>query len=96
MTEHQVVYGNDDSLSALYNKLHDFYGNNIQPQDVATRIKTIVRSGAGIINSVNELRNNNTIAHPNAELIQKREAMLVIRLLNVIVDYIEEIEKSII
>lgn len=96
LTEHQVVYGNDDSLSALYNKLHEFYGNNIQPQDVATRIKTIVRSGAGIINSVNELRNNNTIAHPNGELIQKREAMLVIRLLNVIVDYIEEIEKSII
>lgn len=95
LTEHQVVYGNDESLSALFNKLHEFYGNYIQPQDVATRTKTIVRSGAGIINSVNELRNNNTIAHPNGELIQKREAMLVIKLLNAIVDYIEEIEKSI-
>lgn len=94
LTDHQIVYGREDSLSALYNKLHDYYGNNIQPPDVAARIKTIMRSGAGIINSVNELRNNNTIAHPNGPLIQEREAQLVIRLVNVIVDYIEDVERS--
>lgn len=94
LTDHQIVYGREDSLSSLYNKLHDYYGNRIQPPDVAARIKTIMRSGAGIINSVNELRNNNTIAHPNGPLIQEREAQLVIRLVNVIVDYIEDVERS--
>lgn len=94
LTEHQVAFVRDDSISALYNKLHDYYGNCIQPPDVATKIKTIMRSGAGIIHSVNELRNNNTIAHPNGPLIQEREARLVIGLLDVIVDYIEDIEKE--
>ena len=49
----------------------------------------------GMINAVNELRNNNTIAHPNGYLIQKREAQLVIRLVNAIIDYIKDIEDSI-
>ena len=94
LTDHQIVYGREDSLSALYNKLHDYYEKSIQPPDVAVRVKTIMRSGVGIINTVNELRNNNTIAHPNGLLIQVREAQLVIRLVNAIVDYIEDVEKS--
>ena len=95
LADHQIAYGREDSLSALYNKLHDYYGNSIQPPDVAARIKTIMRSGAGIINSVNELRNNNTIAHPNGPLIQEREALLVIRFVNAIVDYVEDVEKRV-
>lgn len=48
-----------------------------------------------MVTTVNELRNNNTVAHPNGNLIQKREAQLVIRLVNAIIDYVEDIEKSI-
>ena len=51
-----------------------------------------MRSGAGIITAVNELRNNNTIAHPNGSLIQEREARLVIKFVNAAVDYIEDVE----
>ena len=58
--------------------------------------KTILRSAGGMINAVNELRNNNTIAHPNGQLIQRREAQLVIRLVNVVVDYIEDVENVIV
>ncbi len=94
LTEHSEVYGADDSLSALYSKLHGFYGGSIQPTDVGDRVKTILRSAGGMINTVNELRNNNTIAHPNGQLIQARGAQLVIRLVNAIVDYIEDIERS--
>lgn len=89
-----VAFAKDDGLPALYNKLHEYYGSSIQPQEVAVRIKTTVRSAIGVVNSINELRNNNTVAHPNGELIQKREAQLVIRLVNAIVDYIEDIEKT--
>lgn len=94
MTNHSIAFGKDDGLPALYNKLHEYYGNSIQPQEVAARIKATVRSAIGVVNSINELRNNNTVAHPNGELIQKREAQLVIRLVNAIVDYIEDIEKT--
>ena len=55
----------------------------------------ILRSAGGMVTAVNELRNNNTIAHPNGYLIQKREAQLVIRLVNAIIDYIKDIEDSI-
>ena len=94
LTEHSEPFGVDDSLSALYSKLHGFYSSSIQPADVGERVKTILRSAGGMINTVNELRNNNTIAHPNGQLIQAREAQLVIRLVNAVVDYIEDIERS--
>ena len=95
LKEHGMSYGDDDKLPALFAKLHGYYGDYIQPADVGDRIKNILRSAGGMINAVNELRNNNTIAHPNGQLIQKREAQLVIRLVNAVVDYIEDVEKSI-
>ena len=54
-----------------------------------------LRSAGGMVTAVNELRNNNTVAHPNGNLTQKREAQLVIRLVNAIIDYVEDIERSI-
>lgn len=94
LTDHSIDFTKDERLPALYSKIHDYYGNRIQPPEVAARIKTTVRSGIGMVNSINELRNNNTIAHPNGVLIQEREARLVIRLVNVITDYIESIERN--
>lgn len=67
----------------------------VKPADVGERVKMILRSAGGMVTTVNELRNNNTVAHPNGNLIQKREAQLVIRLVNAIIDYVEDIEKSI-
>lgn len=94
LTDHQIPFAREDTLSILYNKLHDFYGKTIQPPDVAEKIKKIMRSGMGMVNAINELRNQNTIAHPNGALIQKREAQLVIRLVNAMVDYIESVEQG--
>lgn len=94
LSEHEVSYSADDGISALFTKLHDYYGKTIKPEGVAGRVKKILRSASGMINAVNELRNNNTIAHPNGQLIQKREAQLVNRLVNDIVNYIEDIEKG--
>ena len=95
LTEHSVAYGADDGLPSLFSKLHGYYGDSIQPADVAERLRTILRSAGGMINAVNELRNNNTIAHPNGQLIQKREAQLVIRMVHAVVDYVEDVENGI-
>lgn len=92
---HGVVYQSGDSLPSLYSQLHTCYEASIQPTDVAARVKTILRSAGGMVQTVNELRNNNTIAHPNEQLINKREAQLVIRLVNAVVDYIEAVEADI-
>lgn len=94
LEKHHVDYLADDSISALYSKLHNMYGTCIQPPDVSTRIRDIVRSGSGMVTRINELRNNNTIAHANTQLIQKREAELVIRMLSAIINYIDDIEQT--
>lgn len=94
LTEHGVTYGVEDGISVLYSKLHGCYAVVIQPTDVGDRIRIILRSAGGMVNAVNELRNNNTIVHPNGQLIQAREARLVIRLVNAVVDYIEDVEKN--
>lgn len=96
LTEHGEAFGPEDGLPALYSKLHCYYSIAIIPTDVGDRVKTILRSAGGMINAINELRNNNTIAHPNGRLIQAREAQLVIRLVNAVVDYIEDVEKQIV
>lgn len=95
LNEHGESNTADDSLPGLFARLHIYYGSAIQPADVGERVKLILRSAGGMVTAVNELRNNNTVAHPNGNLIQKREAQLVIRLVNAIIDYIEDIEKSI-
>jgi HEPN domain-containing protein len=95
LDEHNVDYQPTDSLTSLYNKLHTCYETIIQPADVSARVKTILRSAGGMVQSVNELRNNNTIAHPNGQLIEKREAQLVIKLVNAVMDYIETVEADI-
>jgi len=95
LDKHHVSYLPDDSIAALYSKLHTFYGSNIHPQEVANRIKDIVRSGSGMVTKINELRNNNTIAHANIQLIQKREAELVIRMINALLNYIEDVESTV-
>ncbi len=94
LKDYNVAYNEDDGLPQLFTMLSKYYGNSIKPAVVAERIKSILRSAGGIIKSVNELRNNNTIVHPNEYLIQKRDAELVIRIVNALLDYIEEIDQE--
>lgn len=66
----------------------------IRPSEVSEKVKTVLRNASGIVSAINELRDNHSLAHPNSILIQEREAMLVIRLINAVVDYIEELEEE--
>ncbi len=79
LESHQIGFERSDSLPALLTKLYEFYGQTIRPTGVASRIKGTLRSSGGIVQSINEIRNNNTIAHPNSQLIDRHEAELVIR-----------------
>ena len=82
---------------ALTSILFFFNGTSHNAADRAFQLAGIHDAGKGeghMVTKVNELRNNNTVAHANTQLIQKREAELVIRMLNAIWDYIEDIEKE--
>ena len=83
-------YEESDTLNQLYNKLHSYVSTNITT-DIAGLIKTTLRSASGVINSINELRNRHSLAHPNDEIISAREAQLCIRLVKELSDYIEKV-----
>ena len=59
--------------------------------DQSGLIKTTLRSASGVINSINELRNRHSLAHPNDSIITVREAELCIRLVKELSDYIEKV-----
>lgn len=92
---HQVPYAQSDSLPALLAKLHDYYGQEIRPPQVASRVRTILRSCGGAVGAINEIRNNNTYAHPTEQLIKDREAKLVIRTVDTLMSFIEDVESEI-
>lgn len=92
LATHAIFYNESDTLPQLYAKLHTFYGDAIQPPEVAELIRTALRSGSGIISALNDARNKHTPVHPNSNLIEIREARLMIQLTRAIVDYLEDIE----
>ena len=86
-----VSYEESDTLNQLYNKLHSDICNKITPGPMADLIKTTLRSGSGIISSMNDKRNRHSLSHPNSELISNREAKFVIQLVKAISSYINEV-----
>ena len=64
---------------------------NITPQEVADLVKTTIRSGSGVISSINDIRNRYSLAHPNEVIINKREAEFTLQMIKVITDYINKV-----
>lgn len=86
-----IDYIESESLSQLYNKLHITIEKNITPVEVAELVKTIMRSGSGVITSINEIRNRHSLVHPNDLIINRREAEFTLQMIKVITDYINRV-----
>jgi hypothetical protein len=54
-------------------------------------IKTLIRSASGIISSINDIRNRHSLSHPNEEIIGENEALLAIKIIKELTNYINEI-----
>ena len=90
LTKLGIKHESSDALSKLYGKLHSHVEKTMS-NDVGECIRTILRSSAGIINSLNELRNNHSLAHPNSNIIRDKEAKLCINIAKDIIEYIEQV-----
>jgi Abortive infection C-terminus len=55
----------------------------------AQDILQVLRSCSAIMDALNPVRNRATVAHPNAELLQKEEAMLVINVARTLLHYLD-------
>ena len=85
----EIEYLEKDTLSKLYHKLHSH--NFFESEDISELVKTAMKSATGIISSINDFRNRHSLAHPNKALIGKREAELMINLIESLSKYINEI-----
>ena len=83
----------DDAFDRIHTAFSD-YIKYIQQSDVGDRAKTILQGAGEIISAINELRNNITAAHPDGQMLEKREALLAIDIAESIVEYIDDIEKK--
>lgn len=87
----EVQYFESDTLSQLYSKLHSNLPDSFESEDISQLVKTSARGATGIVSSINDFRNKHSLAHPNESLISKREAEFVIKLIESLSKYINEI-----
>jgi len=84
-----IAYGKDDSMTRLFKSLRQHHpalqNLGARPQD----IERVLQSFASIMDALNPIRNNASIAHPNEDLLDKDEAMLVINAARTLLHYLD-------
>lgn len=84
-----ISHGREDTLTVLVKKLRQ---QHPKLQEVGTRTReldTVLRGSASILDSLNTLRNNASVAHPNEHLLGPAEAQLVINVGRSLLGYID-------
>ena len=79
----------DDAYDRIYTAFSD-YIKHIQQHDVGDRTEDILLGIVGILDTINEARNDSTAAHPDGQRVEKREAQLAVGLINSIAEYVIE------
>jgi len=85
----RIPYSKDDGMTKLLKTLRQ---NHIALHNLGTRsqdIERILHSFANIMDALNPIRNNASIAHPNESLLERDEAMLVINVTRTLMHYLD-------
>lgn len=85
-----VEINKKDNLTKLYGQIQPLIEKKIDPIELSEIIKSTIRGANGMISSLNQARNNYSLAHPNKSLIGKNEAKLIISIVSGITNYIDE------
>ena len=88
--EQNISFGPNSSLPELFKLLRQKHPAFIVTGPCADEINRIIRTMANILDSLNTLRNQASIAHPNEELLHESEAMLVINGTKALLHYIND------
>lgn len=94
LDELKLTYYEKDTVIQLYTTLHPELSKSIIDPEISDLIKSIFRSLTSSVTSINDFRNKKSLAHPNKSILPKREAELAVKLIVIIVDYIEDILNS--
>ena len=84
-----ITYTGDPTILALFTLIRNqhpaFSGSGPKAEDITK----ICRAMGVVMDSLNPIRNHASVAHPNEELIEEPEAMLVINITRSILHYLE-------
>lgn len=83
-----ILYGNDPSITELFKLLRQHHPSlqNLGPR--SADIVKILRAFSSILDALNPLRNQASVAHPNLNLLEEKEAMLVINAAKTVLHYL--------
>lgn len=84
-----IEFNKDDSITKLF-KLISQQHPKFQSVASHSHIERLLKSFAGIMDSLNPIRNHASVAHPNEELLEKDEAELFINVVRTLLRYLDE------
>lgn len=85
----KIKYDKNDNMTKLFKLLRQ---DHPALRDLGARsqeIERILQSSASIMDALNPIRNNASVAHPNEDLLNKEEAMLVINVTRTLLHYFD-------
>lgn len=84
-----ISYSKDDSLTRLLKLIRQGHPSLQNMGSRSQDIERVLHSFASIMDALNPIRNNASIAHPNVDLLEKDEAMLVINAARTLLHYLD-------
>lgn len=84
-----ISYSKDDSMTKLFKLLRQHHPALLNLGVRSQDIDRILQSSASIMDALNPIRNNASVAHPNEDLLDKEEAMLVINIVRTLMHYFD-------
>lgn len=84
-----IVCGEGDSMTKLFKLLRQHHPALLNLGTGSRYIERILQSCANIMDALNLIRNNASVAHPNEDLLNKEEAMLVINVTRTLLHYLD-------
>jgi Abortive infection C-terminus len=85
----EIPCSRDDTMVALLKKLRQLHPKLQDLGARATDIDTVLRASGSILDALNPVRNNASVAHPNQELLGGEEAQLVINVGRSLLSYLD-------
>lgn len=84
-----IAYSKNDSIVRLFKSLSQQHPK-LQSTGRVQGFDLLLRSFAGILDSLNPIRNHASMAHPNDNILEKDEALLVINVVRTLLRYLDE------
>jgi hypothetical protein len=84
-----IAYGDRQTMVALLRKLEVEHPSLADLGPRSQDIKTILNASASILDALLPVRNQGSMAHPNAELLGEPEARLIINVGRTLLNYLD-------